>query len=43
MKMLLMLLANLVCTVADFGAGFRSGGILFSPEIPEELQDLEKE
>lgn len=39
MKALLMVLANLVCAVAGLGAGFKSGGILFSPEIPEELKN----
>lgn len=38
MELLLGMIANLVSMAADFGAGFRSGGIMFQPEIPEELK-----
>ena len=37
MEMLLSILANVVAHVAVMGAGFRSMGMLFEPEVPEEL------
>ena len=37
MEMLLNVLANVVANVAAMGAGFRSWGMLYEPEVPEEL------
>lgn len=37
MEMLLNVLANVVANVATVGAGFRSAGVFFEPEVPEEL------
>lgn len=38
MEMFLSLIANLIESVAGYGAGFMSAGIMYEPEVPEELQ-----
>ena len=37
MEMLLSILANVVANVAVMGAGFRSLGVFYDLEVPEEL------
>lgn len=37
MEMILTWIANVVANVAAVGAGFRSFGILYEPDVPEEL------
>ena len=37
MGMFLSILASIVANVAVMGAGFRSMGALYEPEVPEEL------
>ena len=41
MDSVLSLIATLVNTVANFGAGYLSLGILYAPEVPAELYDKE--
>lgn len=39
MKIALNFVANVILSIAEFGMGFRSMGLLYQPEIPEELFD----